>query len=108
MNNKKKYFIGILLFLTCTLTIANPLATDQAFAALFSINQDQQPNGFGRDAPEDFVEQNDTATIESDLIDYLAKQKKQGANFNAYQHQGTLLHHAIRSHLPETDRKSVV
>lgn len=102
MNYKKKYLLGVLLFLTCTVSMANPLATDQAFTALFSINRDQQPNGFGRDAPEDFVVQNNSATFETDLIDYLAKQKKLGANFNAYQHQGTLLHHAIRSHFSET------
>ena len=31
------------------------------------------------------------------LTAYLAKQQKAGADFNAYRHGGTLLHHAIRA-----------
>ncbi|WP_170298951.1 hypothetical protein [Massilia eburnea] len=48
-----------------------------------------EPEGFSSDS-------------EKSLIAYLARQQKAGADFNAYRHNGTLLHHAIRAGKPAT------
>jgi len=68
-------------------------ATDNAFAALLSMPGAAPAEGFW-----DFPKPDDLpAPNEAALIAYLAKQKKAGADFNAYRHFGTLLHHAIRA-----------
>jgi len=67
-------------------------ATDAAFAALFSLPGGGPTTGYWKfDVPADFEAKN-----EEELIVYLAKKQKEGADFNAYRHKGTLLHHAIR------------
>ncbi|MGJ7526776.1 hypothetical protein [Variovorax sp. GB1P17] len=68
-------------------------ATDNAFAALLSMPGAGPADGFW-----DFPKPDDLpAANEAALIAYLAKQKKAGADFNAYRHFGTLLQHAIRA-----------
>ncbi|RZU45351.1 hypothetical protein EV700_2171 [Fluviicoccus keumensis] len=73
-------------------------ATDRAFAAL--LTQPAAAPQTGRwilpDA-DDYQGWN-----EDRLIRWLAAQQKAGANFNAYRHFGTLLHHAIRAGLDRT------
>jgi hypothetical protein len=89
------------LVLGCSVaTAANPRATDAAFAALFSMPTAAPSEGKWIFRPEDDF----TVRTEAGLIAYLREQKKQGADFNAYRHQGTLLHHAIRARLPATAR----
>jgi hypothetical protein len=81
-------------------TIHNDDATNRAFDALLSMPQAQPPdNNWGVDAPEDYDGSN-----EDDLIVWLAQQRKQGADLNAYRHYGTLLQHAIRSRMPKVAR----
>lgn len=68
-------------------------ATDDAFAALLSMPGAEPATGYWKfDIPADFK-----ATTEAELMRYLAKKQKAGADFNAYRHYGTLLHHAIRA-----------
>lgn len=68
-------------------------ATDNAFAALLSM-----PGAGPAQGTWDFPKPDDLpAADEAALIAYLAKQQKAGADFNAYRHSGTLLHHAIRA-----------
>lgn len=68
-------------------------ATDNAFAALLSMPGAEPAEGFWDfPKPDDLPVANQAA-----LIAYLAKQQKAGADFNAYRHGGTLLHHAIRA-----------
>lgn len=77
---------------------ANPRATDAAFAALLSMPTAKPSEGTWNIPPaEGFA-----AKSEAGLMAYLSRQKKAGADFNAYRHQGTLLHHAIRAQLPKT------
>jgi hypothetical protein len=73
-------------------------ATDDAFAALLSMPGAQPEQGYWKfDLPDDF-----TPGSEAQLIRYLARKKKAGANFNAWRHYGTLLHHAIRADKSQT------
>lgn len=73
-------------------------ATDQAFAALLSMHSAAPENGrWDFEQPADFQ-----AESETELISWLAKAKRKGADLNAYCHMGTLLHHAIRSGLEDT------
>jgi hypothetical protein len=68
-------------------------ATDDAFAALLSMPGAEPASGYWKfDTPADFE-----AKTETQLVAYLAKKQKMGADFNAYRHYGTLLHHAIRA-----------
>ena len=77
---------------------ANPVATSNAFDALLSLPQTQPEEGqWNHVAPEGFGGEDETA-----LIRWLAKQKQAGADFNQIRHQGTMLHHAIRSGLDAT------
>jgi hypothetical protein len=72
--------------------------TDAAFAALLSMPGAAPETGEWKfDVPEAFH-----GKTEQQLIRWLEQKKKEGANFNAYRHYGTLLHHAIRSHLEDT------
>jgi hypothetical protein len=89
----------LLLFAaTLNASAAKSGATDAAFAALFSMPSGKPESGKWNFPPaQGFV-----PGPESNLIAYLARQKKAGADFNAYRHQGTLLHHAIRAKLPKT------
>lgn len=76
----------------------NPAATDAAFAALLSMPSAKSETGnWTFPVPVDF-----RGKSESELITYLAKQQARGADFNAYRHFGTLLHHAIRAKLTKT------
>ena len=101
IKNVPNMLIGLMLIVLSTQLWANSSATDAAFSALLSEHADQQPEGFAKETPEDYIRKTEG---EADLINYLSLQKAKGADFNQYLHQGTLLHHAIRSHLPETAR----
>lgn len=85
--------VALSLLLLCVAANAfSGEATDNAFAALLSMPGAEPAEGFW-----DFPKPDDLpAANESALIAYLAKQQKAGADFNAYRHEGTLLHHAIR------------
>lgn len=68
-------------------------ATDDAFAALLNSPGGKPENGnWNTPIPTDFM-----IGDEKQLIAYLDKKVKQGADINAYRHLGTLLHHAIRA-----------
>lgn len=95
----KKLISAFVLTIACSAAWANPLSTKTAFDALFSMTAEQQPEGFATSPPEGFIGE---SADESELINFLSMQRIQGADFNAYRHQGTLLHHAIRSGLNET------
>lgn len=66
-------------------------ATDEAFAVLLSLFVAEPTEG-RRDVP---VSAAFFGSDERDLIHWLSIQQGKGANFNAYRHCGTLLHHAI-------------
>ncbi len=75
-------------------------ATERAFDALLSMPQAQPPdNNWNVQAPQGY-----DGSSEGDLIAWLAQQRQDGADINAYHHQGTLLQHAIRSHMTEVAR----
>jgi len=74
-------------------------ATERAFAALVSLPQARYADQTWQQPPPEGFEITDD---EADLIEWLKAQKKAGADFNAYRHRGTLLHHAIRSGLDKT------
>lgn len=88
----------VLRFLLCLMVSGQALAfsgaaTDDAFAALLSMPGAEPTSGYWKfDTPSDFA-----AKTETELVAYLAKKQKAGADFNAYRHYGTLLHHAIRA-----------
>lgn len=65
-------------------------ATDAAFGALLAM-PGAQPRDGGWVIPQE------PAKSEADLIARLRQLKKEGANFNAVRHRGTLLAHAIRA-----------
>jgi hypothetical protein len=72
--------------------------TDEAFAALLSMPGAEPQNGSWIFAtPPEFEPR-----TEDNLIRWLKKKKKQGADFNAQRHFGTLLDHALRSKLERT------
>lgn len=98
MSILRRILFVSLLAIACSAIGANNRATDAAFSALLSMPAAQPENG-SWNTPElaDFE-----ATTEARLIAYLARQHKAGADFNAYRHHGTLLHHAIRAGLLET------
>lgn len=68
-------------------------ATDAAFAALLAM-PGVQPRDGGWTIPE---QAEPAPTSEKMLMARLARLKKEGANFNAIRHRGTLLAHAIRA-----------
>lgn len=77
------------------------LATQAALDGLFSMPQ-VQPEGSERvEPPKGF---GGAEAGEEELIQYLAAQKRLGADLNAYRHLGTPLHHAIRGGLHDTAR----
>lgn len=90
---------GIALCLTLPFAhAANNRATDAAFAALLTMpGAEPETGSWNFPEPEGF-----SADDEKGLIAYLARQQKAGGDFNAYRHQGTLLHHAIRAGKPAT------
>lgn len=89
-------FAGLLAVMP--VAAANELATINAFEALLSLPQTQPEEGqWGHRAPPGFDSED-----EADLIRWLAKQKKAGADFGALRHAGTMLHHAIRGGLDRT------
>lgn len=100
MLKKKLLDIGLgtvmalsLLFVCIAANAFSGDATDNAFAALLSMPGAEPAEGFWDfPKPDDLPVANQAA-----LIAYLAKQQKAGADFNAYRHRGTLLHHAIRA-----------
>lgn len=80
----------------CNAYLGEP--TDHAFAALLSMPGAAPENGAWHfPIPDDLH-----VRTEAQLIGYLARKQKAGANFNAYRHHGTLLHHAIRARLTKT------
>lgn len=91
--------LGIALCLSLPLAYAaNNRATDAAFAALLSMpGAEPETGNWNTPEPEGF-----SADSEKELIAYLALQQKAGGDFNAYRHNGTLLHHAIRAGKPAT------
>ena len=64
--------------------------TDDAFGALLAMPGAQPKDG-------GWIIPTEAAKDEDDLIDWLKESKKDGANFNAMRHGGTLLAHAIRA-----------
>ena len=73
-------------------------ATDAAFDALLSMPQAQpSDDSWNVAAPEGYDGKDEAA-----LIQWLAQQRKLGADFNQYRHEGTLLQHAMRSRLDST------
>lgn len=88
-----------LLMLNVSTALAeNKTATNKGFQALFSMPQAKPEEGeWNVEPPKGF-----NPETESELIRWLARQKKDGADFNQVRHQGTLLHHAIRSGLTKT------
>jgi len=100
MLKKKLLDIGLgtvmalsLLFVCIAANAFSGDATDNAFAALLSMPGAEPAEGFWDfPKPDDLPVANQAA-----LTAYLAKQQKAGADFNAYRHGGTLLHHAIRA-----------
>ncbi len=95
--------IALATFLLClfgTAQAAPEDATDAAFAALLAL-----PGGQPRDGAWIIPEQEEPVPKnEKALIARLVQLKKDGANFNAIRHRGTLLAHAIRA---GKDRTSV-
>lgn len=89
----RSLFVCALAFAAHPVLAYSGEATDAAFAALLAM-PGAEPETGSWDFPrlEDFE-----ADSEASLIRYLARMKKTGADFNAYRHQGTLLHHAIRA-----------
>ena len=89
-------FLLLAAFLLCFFEVARAEsgdATDAAFAALLAI-----PGGQPREGGWIIPEQAEpTPKSEKVLISRLFKLKKEGANFNAIRHRGTLLAHAIRA-----------
>ncbi|MES2187552.1 MAG: hypothetical protein V4505_23580 [Pseudomonadota bacterium] len=83
----------LLLAMTSTAYAFSGRATDNAFAALLAMP------GAGPDNGEWNFPVSEDAHFDKEpaLITYLAHQQKAGADFNAYRHFGTLLHHAIRA-----------
>lgn len=76
----------------------NGNATDRAFAALLT-----QPAAAPQSGRWIFPDAEDYQGWNEDrLIRWLTKQQQAGADFNAYRHFGTLLHHAIRAGLDRT------
>src|SRR5262245_30023544 len=89
----------LLALVTCQSGAANDLATNRAFDALLSLPAAQPEEGdWGREAPPGFDREDSS---EEQLIRWLRRQKRDGADFNATRHQGSLLHHAVRSGLEE-------
>lgn len=76
----------------------NGAATDRAFAALLTQPAAAPQTGQWILPDAD----NYRGWNEDRLIRWLAVQQKAGADFNAYRHFGTLLHHAIRAGLDRT------
>ncbi len=72
-------------------------ATDAAFAALLQM-PGAEPKLGGWTIPEKYFK----PESQEELIVFLGKMKEQGADFNAYRHLGTLLHHAIRANFIKT------
>gem|GEM_PF-1282802 len=78
--------------------ITSGQATDEAFAALLSMpGAEPQEGSWIFETPPEFEPR-----TEDNLILWLKKKKKQGADFNAQRHFGTLLDHALRSKLERT------
>ena len=76
------------------------LASQKALDALFAMDA-VRPEGYeAQRPPEGF----DPEGGEQALVVYLARQKRQGADLNAYRNLGTPLHHAIRGGLHTTAR----
>lgn len=90
---RRVFIFAILALVSANLYAASDQATDEAFAALLSMPGAEPETGqWDFPVPDDFSQQS-----EAELIAYLARKKKAGADFNAYRHFGTLLHHAIRA-----------
>ena len=89
----KRWFAVLCFSLSLAAQAFSGQATDDAFAALLAMPGAAQQRGYWEhiEAPADF-----SGETENDLIAYLGKTQKAGADFNAYRHFGTLLHHAIR------------
>lgn len=104
LSNARKMLSGRLYLVAFFFSIAaiaqadNGHATDEAFAALLSMPTAAPESGVWNFTPPD----NFQPKTERALIRWLEQKQKQGADFNAYRHFGTLLHHAIRSQLDET------
>jgi hypothetical protein len=79
-----------LLGMAASANAESPDATDEAFGALLAM-PGAQPKEGGWVIPQKAAED------ENALIAQLQRLKKDGANFNAMRHRGTLLAHAIRA-----------
>lgn len=88
----------LLILNVSTAFAENKTATNKGFQALFSMPQAKPEEGeWSVEPPKGF-----NPETESELIRWLARQRKDGADFNQVRHQGTLLHHAVRSGLTKT------
>ena len=87
--------LGVLLGGVAPASAASAEATDAAFGALLSMPGTKPTQGKWI-IPDEYAVAFDD---ESQLIEHLKKLKKQGADFNAMRHRGTLLAHAIRAEL---------
>jgi len=98
-SNLRFLLAGLLLIISINAYATAPgQATDEAFAALLSMPGAEPQNGsWIFEPPPEFEPR-----TEANLIRWLTKKKKQGADFNAQRHFGTLLDHALRSHLERT------
>lgn len=76
-------------------------ATSAALDALFSMEAVQPEGSERQDPPKGFT---GAEASQDELIEFLASQKRRGANLNSYRHLGTPLHHAIRSGLHDVAR----
>lgn len=82
-------------------TLEKQQATKAVLDAMFSMDV-VRPEGVDLQAsPKGF---DGASAGESELIEFFARKKRLGADFNGYRHLGTPLHHAIRSGLLETTR----
>lgn len=98
-TNLRFLLVGLLLIISIkAYATTSGKATDEAFAALLSMPGAEPQNGFWIFEPPPEFE----PRTEANLIRWLAKKKKQGADFNAQRHFGTLLDHALRSRLERT------
>jgi hypothetical protein len=118
----RAFVLAALALSSAALHAASDEATDEAFAALLSMPGAEPENGswlfpvpedfeqaFEQESEEESEEGAEQASEEEPeqepedvLIAYLAKKKAAGADFDAYRHFGTLLHHAIRAGLTKT------
>ncbi len=91
-------FLGLGLSLTASAATVDPAATDRAFAGLLSMTAAKPADGWWDGMPR----LRRPPRNEAELQRWLVQQRAQGADFDAYRYQGTLLHHALRAGFEQT------